>query len=51
MRSILANISPGLPSVWIEGSSRIGQLKPDISMPGYMEYVDREWTMGRGSPE
>lgn len=32
----------GLPDVWISHSSRLGQLQPDINIPGYMEYADRE---------
>lgn len=32
---------PGLPNVWTSQTSRLGQLQPDITIPGYMEYADR----------
>jgi hypothetical protein len=31
----------GLPDVWIGNQGRLGQLKPDIEIPGLLEYADR----------
>jgi hypothetical protein len=32
----------GLPDVWTGNQGRLGQLKPDIQIPGYLEYADRK---------
>jgi len=31
----------GLPDVWFGDQGKLGQLKPDIEIPGYLECADR----------
>lgn len=35
----------GLPDVWVGTQGRLGQLKPDIEIPGYLEYADRTFLL------
>ena len=41
---LLPQLMTGLPDVWTGDTGRLGQLKPDIEIPGYFEYADRKFS-------
>ena len=40
---LLQMLMAGLPDVWTGDTGRSGQLKPDVQIPGYLEYADRKF--------